>query len=72
MTIRRINNTDRFDRDDIDAAIHTRSVRRCHLERCGLDSVAVAVHLLVETGEAPGWDNGIDESFDGDEWGWAA
>ncbi|MFQ6398958.1 hypothetical protein ACLMAJ_36670 [Nocardia sp. KC 131] len=48
-------------RNDIDAAVHIRSVRRCHLERSGLDSVTVAVHLLVETGDAPGWDAAIDE-----------
>ncbi|WP_328411937.1 hypothetical protein [Nocardia sp. NBC_00403] len=71
MTIRRIHDIDGFDREDIDAAVHIRSVRRCHLERSGLDSVTVAVHLLVETGEVPGWDNGLDEDTDTD-WGWAA
>jgi hypothetical protein len=60
MTIRRIHSIDGFDRDDIDTVIDRRSVRRCHLERSGLDPVAVAVHLLVETGEAPGWDAGLD------------
>ncbi|WP_280452221.1 hypothetical protein [Nocardia cyriacigeorgica] len=51
-------------RESVDAVIDLRSVRRCQLERSGLDPVAVAVHLLAETGSAPGWDADLD--------GWAA
>jgi hypothetical protein len=58
-----------FRRNDIDAVIDTRSRRRCHLERSGLDPVAIAVRLLVETGDAPGWDEGLD---DGDEFDWGS
>ncbi|WP_433679978.1 hypothetical protein [Nocardia sp. CA-119907] len=73
MTIRRIDDIDRFDRDDdIDAVVHLRSARRCHLERRGLDSVTVAVRLLAETGDAPGWDDAIDIDDDDPGWGWAA
>lgn len=75
MTIRHLHPADDFDRDDIDAAVHLRSVRRCHLERGGLDPVAIAVRLLAETGEAPGWDSSLDEAIDSDDdggWGWAA
>ncbi|MFI9406251.1 hypothetical protein [Nocardia sp. NPDC052316] len=71
MTIRHLNPADGCDRDDIDAAIHLRSARRCHLERRGLDSIAIAVRLLAETGEAPGWDDGLDD-VDGSDWDWAA
>ncbi|CAM4497708.1 hypothetical protein NONI108955_36165 [Nocardia ninae] len=75
MTIRHLHPADGFGRDDVDAAIHIRSARRCHLERRGLDSVAIAVRLLAETGEVPGWDDGIDQDIDSDDdggWGWAA
>jgi hypothetical protein len=74
MTIRRIDDIDRFDRDnDFDAVVHLRSARRCHLERRGLDSISVAVHLLAETGDAPGWDDAIDDdSAEDSDWGWAA
>ncbi|MGY4103966.1 hypothetical protein ACW2Q0_31095 [Nocardia sp. R16R-3T] len=48
-------------REDSDVVVDIRSRRRCHLERSGLDPVAVAVHLLVETGDAPGWDSMIDD-----------
>lgn len=48
-------------REDSDVVVDIRSVRRCHLERSGLDPVAVAVRLLVETGDAPGWDSMIDD-----------
>ncbi|MFI2284531.1 hypothetical protein [Nocardia beijingensis] len=50
----------RFDREDIDAVVHIRSRRRCQLERRGADPVAVALHLLAETGDVPGWDAGMD------------
>ncbi|MFI7670824.1 hypothetical protein [Nocardia sp. NPDC049526] len=73
MTIRGINDIDRFDHDDIDAVVHLRSVRRCHLERSGLDSVTVAVHLLAETGDLPGWDDALDIDCDDEsDWEWAA
>ncbi|WP_405159544.1 hypothetical protein OG203_24035 [Nocardia sp. NBC_01499] len=75
MTIHFIDDlADGFDRDDIDAATHLRSVRRCHLERRGLDSVTIAIHLLAETGEAPGWDDALDQADDADDsdWDWAA
>ncbi|MFI9506795.1 hypothetical protein [Nocardia sp. NPDC052566] len=55
-----------FDREDIDAAVHVRSRRRCQFERSGMDPISIAVHLLAETGDVPGWDDGLD---DGD---WAA
>ncbi|MFI6998769.1 hypothetical protein [Nocardia sp. NPDC050175] len=74
MTIHHLHPADDFDRDDIDAAIHLRSARRCHLERGGLDSIAIAVRLLAETGEAPGWDDALDDTDtdDTDGWDWAA
>ncbi|WP_433599132.1 hypothetical protein ACQPXH_26150 [Nocardia sp. CA-135953] len=53
-------------RDDSDAVIDIRSRRRCHLERSGLDPIDIAVRLLVETGDAPGWDSSLDDG------GWAA
>ncbi|MEV6340567.1 hypothetical protein AB0M12_38330 [Nocardia vinacea] len=73
MTIHRNHDIDGYGRDDIDAVVDIRSVRRCHLERRGLDSIAVAVHLLAETGDLPGWDHAIDNG-DGDDsdWEWAA
>ncbi|WP_405161894.1 hypothetical protein OG203_37160 [Nocardia sp. NBC_01499] len=71
MTIHHLHPADDFDREDIDAAIHLRSVRRCRLERGGLDSIAIAVRLLAETGEAPGWDDALDD-VDGSDWDWAA
>ncbi|WP_433622959.1 hypothetical protein [Nocardia sp. CA-120079] len=55
------------DRDELDAVVDIRSRRRCHLERSGLDPIGIAVRLLVETGDAPGWDCGVD-----DDGGWAA
>ncbi|MGY4101317.1 hypothetical protein ACW2Q0_17455 [Nocardia sp. R16R-3T] len=75
MTIRRTHDIDGFDYDDIDAVLDIRSVRRCHLERSGLDSIAVAVHLLAETGDLPGWDDAIDndgDHSDESDWRWAA
>jgi hypothetical protein len=54
--------------DEIDAIVHIRSRLRCQFERSGMDPVSIAVHLLAETGELPGWDIGFD---DGGE-GWAA
>lgn len=33
----------------------TRAERRCRWERSGADPLAVVVHLLAETGDAPGW-----------------
>ncbi|MEU7633422.1 hypothetical protein AB0C34_26170 [Nocardia sp. NPDC049220] len=53
---------------DADVVIDLRARRRCQLEARGLDPVAVAVNLLVETGSAPGWD--ISDYDDGS--GWAA
>ncbi|WP_330233967.1 hypothetical protein OHA40_16835 [Nocardia sp. NBC_00508] len=50
--------------DDIDAVIDTRARRRCQLERRGADPVSIAVHLLIETGDAPGWDADLD-GYDG-------
>lgn len=38
-----------------DLVADTRAARRCQLERAGSDPVAVVVHLLAETGDAPGW-----------------
>lgn len=48
--------------------------RRCQLERAGHDPITVAVHLLAETGEVPGWDFTIHHNNDGgdDGPGWAA
>jgi len=43
--------------------------RRCQLEARGLDPVAVAVHVLAETGTVMAWPT--DEYDDGDG-GWAA
>lgn len=54
----------RYDDNVIDLAAR----RRCHLERSGLDSAAIAVHLLVETGIVPLWDNDDDHDFDGGDW----
>ncbi|WP_433756433.1 hypothetical protein [Nocardia sp. CA-135398] len=70
MTIRRIDDNNR---DELDAVVHLRSARRCHLERRGLDSIMIAVHLLAETGDLPGWDDAIDnENGDDSDWEWAA
>ncbi|MEU7764538.1 hypothetical protein AB0B25_05395 [Nocardia sp. NPDC049190] len=53
-----------------DVVIDLRARRRCQLEARGLDPVAVAVNLLVETGSVPGWDI---SGYDGDDGaGWAA
>lgn len=55
----------RYDDNVIDLAAR----RRCHLERSGLGSAAIAAHLLVETGVVPLWDNGDDhDDFDGGDW----
>ncbi|BDT94107.1 hypothetical protein IFM12275_40830 [Nocardia sputorum] len=55
----------RYDDNVIDLAAR----RRCHLERCGLDSAAIAAHLLVETGVVPLWDTSDDhDDFDGGDW----
>ncbi|MEU7769494.1 hypothetical protein AB0B25_31040 [Nocardia sp. NPDC049190] len=55
---------------DADVVIDLRARRRCQLEARGLDPIAVAVNLLVETGSVPGWDI---SGYDGyDESGWAA
>ncbi|MFX0579460.1 hypothetical protein [Nocardia nepalensis] len=59
------------DRDELDAVVHVRSARRCHLERSGLDSIGIAVRLLAETGDLPGWDDALDIDDDSD-WEWAA
>ncbi|MBF6473718.1 MULTISPECIES: hypothetical protein [Nocardia] len=53
---------DRYD----DNVTDLQARRRCHLERSGLDSAAIAAHLLVETGSVPLWDNGDD--YDGGDW----
>ncbi|MBF6195667.1 hypothetical protein U3653_26245 [Nocardia sp. CDC186] len=55
----------RYDDNVIDLAAR----RRCHLERSGLESAAIAAHLLVETGIVPLWDNSDDDhDFDGGDW----
>ncbi|MFE6924779.1 hypothetical protein ACFVAV_27400 [Nocardia sp. NPDC057663] len=61
-----INNI-RRDSNVIDLQAH----RRGRLERAGLDPLAVAVHLLAETGSAPMWNDYSDVS-DWDDWGDAA
>lgn len=66
MNIR--NNIHRTDREELDAVVHLRSSRRCHYERRGFDRISVAVRLLAETGDAPGWDEGLDEFDDGEDW----
>ncbi|MEV6274459.1 hypothetical protein [Nocardia sp. NPDC051832] len=73
MTIRTSRTSSRpVDREDIDAVVHLRSVGRCRYERRGFDPLSVALHLLADTGDLPGWDSaGLDdEEFD--EWDWAA
>ena len=59
------------DETTVDAVTDIRSRRRCHYERSGLDSVSLAVHLWAETGEVPGWNDGVDSETD-DEEGWVA
>ncbi|NKY33935.1 hypothetical protein HGA13_12735 [Nocardia speluncae] len=43
--------------------------RRCALERAGHDPVSVAVGMLADTGQVPGWDFTTDPD---DGSGWAA
>lgn len=62
------NNISRADREELDAVVHLRSSRRCHYERRGFDPVSVAVRLLAETGDVPGWDSGLDEFDGGEDW----
>ncbi|MFE7746688.1 hypothetical protein [Nocardia sp. NPDC057455] len=56
-----------YPHDDIDAVIDTRALRRCQLDRRGVDPIGIAVHLLVETGEAPGWDADLGDGYGWDE-----
>ncbi|MFI9535443.1 hypothetical protein ACIG56_19615 [Nocardia fusca] len=44
--------------------------RRCALERAGHDPVSVAVGMLADTGQLPGWD--FTTYHDDDGSGWAA
>ncbi|WP_028479112.1 hypothetical protein [Nocardia sp. CNY236] len=68
MTIRSTHHTTDL---DTDAVIDIRARRRCQLEARGLDPIAVAVNLLAETGQVPGWDYTTYHD-DGDGSGWAA
>ncbi|MFI5540297.1 hypothetical protein ACIA5H_28285 [Nocardia sp. NPDC051900] len=63
------NSVDTF---EADAVVHVRARRRCQLERAGRNSLAVAVALLVETGELPGWDVSDYDDDNGEDSGWAA
>ncbi|MBF6334239.1 hypothetical protein [Nocardia transvalensis] len=69
MNIRRVHtsSTRHIDREDIDAVVHIRSRRRCQFERAGMDPASIAVHLLAETGDVPGWDTGLDDDG-GEDW----
>ncbi|WP_040798877.1 hypothetical protein [Nocardia higoensis] len=44
--------------------------RRCQLEARGLDPIAVAVHVLAETGTPMVWPAG--DGYDDGDGGWAA
>ncbi|MGW0250814.1 hypothetical protein ACWDYH_29700 [Nocardia goodfellowii] len=63
MNSRNNSRRNEFDSNVIDLAAR----RRCQLERRGFDPIAKAVHLLAETGQALGVEDGYDD--DGD---WAA
>ncbi|SNY80380.1 hypothetical protein SAMN04244553_1942 [Nocardia amikacinitolerans] len=51
-TTTRKTTTARYDDNVIDLVAR----RRCQLEARGLDPLAIAVNLLIETGSVPAWD----------------
>ncbi|MFC8046787.1 hypothetical protein [Nocardia sp. NPDC057353] len=57
---------------DAELVVDTRAERRCRWERFGADPLAVVVHLLAETGDAPGWHLDLDLHGGDDDWPEAA
>ncbi|MQY19336.1 hypothetical protein [Nocardia macrotermitis] len=62
----------RLEAEALDAVVDLRVRRRCHYERSGMDSMSLAVHLWADTGDVPGWADGIDSDSDDTDGGWAA
>ncbi|MBF6356070.1 hypothetical protein IU449_16230 [Nocardia higoensis] len=58
--------SNRYDSNVIDLAAR----RRCQLEARGLDPIAVAVHVLAETGTVMAWP--VSDGYDDGDGGWAA
>lgn len=56
----------RLEDEAIDAVVDLRARRRCHYDRAGMSPAEVAAHLLADTGDLPGWDDGI--GYDEGDW----
>ncbi|GAB2699731.1 hypothetical protein [Nocardia thraciensis] len=66
--IRRSRSGRRTNGDDYASVVDLQARRRCQFERSGMDPLSVAVRVLAETGELPGWDVGHLDDDGGEDW----